>query len=328
MDKKELFERLFSGMAAEEDYNELVTIFESGDIAPFDEYCRQLWDEDNVVMSDEQKARMKEDILKRISAQERRAVVKKRLRFFIWSGAVAAAVALVFVLFHSIFPVNENVAETGCPECFEIVVARGQKSTLTLPDGSRVWINSATSISYSSDYNSKDRNVYLDGEAYFEVASGNELPFTVYAQNMQVTALGTKFNVKAYSEDSMVLTTLIEGKVNTEVGAESQILTPYQEALYDKSSGSIEVSEVTDQLHAVPWLKDEILFDNDSLADIAVILERMYNVNVIFADEKVKEYSYTGLIRNNSLQNVLELIASTSPVDYRITSDTIKFFVK
>jgi ferric-dicitrate binding protein FerR (iron transport regulator) len=328
MDKKELFERLFNGVVTEEDYNELVTIFESSDIALFDEYCRQLWDENNAGLSGEQKADMKADIMKRISAQEKRTRVKKRLNFLKWSGAVAAAVALVLVLFYSILPVNNNVENIIKPECFEIVVARGQKSTLTLPDGSRVWINSATRISYTSDYNSKDRNVYLDGEAYFEVASGNELPFTVYADNLQVTALGTKFNVNAYSDDKAVRTILLEGKVSTEAGNNSSILTPYQEALYDKSSGTIAVSDVPDHLHAVPWLKDEILFDNDPLSEIAVTLERMYNVNVIFADEKVKEYSYTGLIRNNSLQNVLELISSTSPVDYRITSDTIKFFVK
>lgn len=327
MDKKELFERLFSGMATEEDYNALVTIFESSDIALFDEYCRQLWDENKAELSAEKKDYMKADIMKRISAHEKRALINKRVNIFKWSSAVAAAVAIVIVFCYAILPINNNV-ETSNPECFEIVVDRGQKSTLTLPDGSRVWINSATAISYTSDYNSKDRNVYLNGEAYFEVASGNGLPFIVHAQNLQVTALGTKFNVKAYSEDSMVLTTLIEGKVNTAAGANSQILTPYQEAIYDKSSGVIEVTDVSDQVHAIPWLNDEICFDNDSLADIAVILERMYNVNVIFADEDVKAYSYTGLIRNNSLQNVLELIASTSPVDYRITSDTIKFFVK
>ena len=85
---------------------------------------------------------------------------------------------------------------------------------------------------------------------------------------------------------------------------------------------------VKDENHAVPWMKNEILFENESLADIAVVLVRMYNINVVFSDESVKDYSYTGLIRNNSLQNVLQLISSTSPVGYRMTSDTIKFFLK
>jgi ferric-dicitrate binding protein FerR (iron transport regulator) len=323
MEKKDIFNRLFSGTATEEDLVTLDSILETGDIASFDEYCRQFWNGESVELSDTDKAIMKSVIMKKIADNERRAASRKRLNFIRWVGAAAAVLLLFFVLSPvSIFNGRHE------PDYFEVVVDRGQKSTLTLPDGSKVWINSATIVSYSSDYNVKDRDVYLTGEAYFEVASGNVLPFTVHASDLQVTALGTKFNVKAYSEEDMVMTTLIEGKVSTEAGSISRILAPYQEAIYEKAAGTIAVSDVTDQLHAVPWIKNEILFDNDSLADIAVSLERMYNVNVIFADEKVKEYSYTGLIRNNSLQNVLELIASTSPVDYRITSGTIKFFVK
>lgn len=324
MEKKDIFNRFFSGTATEEDYETLVAIFESGDVTLFDEYCRGVWDESKVELSGEDKSRMKADIMEQLEAYERNVHSRKRARFFKWTGVAAAVILVLFFIWPPIGFFSNGVQ----PEFFEVVVDRGQKSTLTLPDGSKVWVNSATAVSYSSDYNVKDRNVYLSGEAYFEVASGNELPFVVHVNDLQVTALGTRFNIKAYSEDKTVTTTLVEGKVSTEAGEYSQVLYPYHEALYDKASGYIKVSEVADRLHAIPWLKDEIFFDNDSLEEIAVMLERMYNVNVVFSCEDVKAYSYTGLIRNNSLQNVLELISSTSPVGYRMTSDTIKFYLK
>ena len=324
MEKKDIFSRFFSGMATEEDYETLVAIFESGDVTLFDEYCRGVWDESKVELSGEDKSRMKADIMEQLEAYERNVHSKKRMRFFKRTGVAAAVILVLFFIWSPMRFFRNDIQ----PEFFEIVVDRGQKSTLTLPDGSKVWVNSATTVSYSSDYNVNDRDVYLSGEAYFEVASGNELPFVVHAHDLQVTALGTRFNIKAYSEDNTVTTTLVEGKVSTEAGESSQVLYPYHEALYDKKSGCIKVSEVADRLHAIPWMKDEILFDNDSLEEIAVMLERMYNVNVVFSCEDVKAYSYTGLVRNNSLQNVLELISSTSPVGYRMTSDTIKFYVK
>ena len=220
MEKKDIFSRFFSGMATEEDYETLVAIFESGDVTLFDEYCRGVWDESKVELSGEDKSRMKADIMEQLEAYERNVHSKKRTRFFKWTG-VAAAVILVLVFIWSPMRFFRNDIR---PEFFEIVVDRGQKSTLTLPDGSKVWVNSATEVSYSSDYNVKDRNVYLSGEAYFEVASGNELPFVVHVNDLQVTALGTRFNIKAYSEDKTVTTTLVEGKVSTEAGEYSQVL--------------------------------------------------------------------------------------------------------
>ena len=111
-------------------------------------------------------------------------------------------------------------------------------------------------------------------------------------------------------------------------GAQCELLTQAQESVYDKKTDLLSAYDVKDISRAVPWIRNELLFANESLAEIAVTLERMYNVAIVFEDDAVKEYSYTGLIRNNSLQNVLELISSTSPVGYRMSSDTIKFYLK
>ncbi len=314
-----IFDRFFSGTSIAEDHDALGSIFENGDDRLFDEYCRDKWGSECTEMTDADRIRMKTEVMNRIAAQEKKAAKKVFVRRFC---RVAAAAIVAVIIIGSLY-----ILRPSQPEVFEVIADRGQKSTLTLPDGSRVWINSASSVSYTADYNVKDRNVYLKGEAFFEVASCKDLPFVVHAQNLKVTALGTKFNVRAYSEDQSILTTLVEGKVSATAGENSQILLPNQEAVYDKVSGQINKADVQDDAHAVPWMQNGILFQDNSLEEIAVILERMYNVNIIFDDDQVKKYSYTGLIRNNSLSNILDLISGTSPVNYTMTTDTIKFFM-
>lgn len=316
-----IFERFFNGTSTVEDKALLSEMFESGDCRQFDDYCRTKWTESSENISEEERIRMKADLMKSISQNEQKLFRKVFAKRLYRVAAVAAVVAaVIFGVVSILFPSE--------PEVFEVIVDRGQKSTLTLPDGSRVWINSASSVSYTADYNVKDRNVYLNGEAFFEVASGHELPFIVHAQDLKVTALGTKFNVRAYSEDQAILTTLVEGKVSATAGENSQVLLPDQEASYDKATGQISKAEVQDDAHAVPWMQNGILFQDDSLEEIAVILARMYNVNIVFENEQVKKYSYTGLIRNNSLSNILDLISGTSPVNYTMTTDTIKFYME
>lgn len=315
-----IFDRFFSGTSTAEDHDALGSIFENGDDRLFDEYCKDKWGSECAEMTDADRARMKTEVMNRIAAQEKKVAKKVFIRRFCRVAAAAAIVAVVIIGSLYVFSPSQ-------PEVFEVIADRGQKSTLTLPDGSRVWINSASSVSYTADYNVKDRNVYLKGEAFFEVASCKDLPFVVHAQNLKVTALGTKFNVRAYSEDQSILTTLVEGKVSATAGDNSQILLPNQEAVYDKVSGQISKADVQDDAHAVPWMQNGILFQDNSLEEIAVILERMYNVNIVFEDEQVKKYSYTGLIRNNSLSNILDLISGTSPVNYTMTTDTIKFYM-
>ena len=318
MDKYSLLQKFFSGQSTEEENDVLAKIFEDGGEDVFDEYCRRKWAENDCRIPTSVKARIRQSLFAMMPRVKWKRVVA--------SASAAAALAAIVILFVGVL--WNRPAKDIAPEIFEIVAERGQKSSVTLPDGSRVMINSASTISYTSDYNVKEREVFLSGEAYFEVASNPDLPFVVHADEVSVTALGTEFNVKAYAEDPYVVTTLVEGSVRTEAGTQYEMLTQAQESIYDKEADVLSAYDVKDLSHAVPWIRNELLFENESLAEIAVTLERMYNVTIVFDDEAVKEYSYTGLIRNNSLQNVLELISSTSPVGYRMNSGTIRFYMK
>lgn len=316
MDKYSLLEKFFSGQSTEEENNVLSKIFKDGGEDIFDEYCRRKWAENDCRIPTSVKARIRQSLFTKMPRVKWRRVIASA------SAVLAAAVILFMCMLWS------RPSENAAPEIFEIVAERGQKSSVTLPDGSRVMINSASTISYTSDYNVKERNVFLSGEAYFDVASNADIPFVVHADKVSVTALGTEFNVKAYAEDPYVVTTLVEGSVRTEAGTQYELLTRAQEASYNKAADVLLAYDVKDISRAVPWIRNELLFENESLADIAVTLERMYNVTIVFEEEAAKGYSYTGLIRNNSLQNVLELISSTSPVGYKMNSGIIRFYMK
>ena len=316
MDKYSLLEKFFSGQSTEEENNVLSKIFKDGGEDIFDEYCRRKWAENDCRIPTSVKARIRQSLFTKMPRVKWGRVIAS-------ASAVLAAAVILFVCM-----LWSRPSENAAPEIFEIVAERGQKSSVTLPDGSRVMINSASTISYTSDYNVKERNVFLSGEAYFDVASNADIPFVVHADKVSVTALGTEFNVKAYAEDPYVVTTLVEGSVRTEAGTQYELLTRAQEASYNKEADVLLAYDVKDISRAVPWISNELLFENDSLADIAVTLERMYNVTIVFEDEAAKGYSYTGLIRNNSLQNVLELISSTSPVGYKMNSGIIRFYMK
>ena len=307
MDKlKSLFDRFFGGETTENENAYLADLLENDKDGELDAYIEKTWQEaESMDVDFEVEVRVKEKILAQISSECQVKSSRPWFRFFRAAAVAAGLVAAVLLGWH--------IADLRKPETFEMVAERGQKSSLTLPDGSKVWLNSASKLTYTSDYNSKDRNIILDGEAFFDVARNENLPFIVHANGMAVQALGTKFNVKAYSDETEVTAILVEGSVKASAAGVDLLLLPYFVASYDRSTDEMVSTYVSDREHAVPWIKNEILFSNDSLKDIASVLERMYNVTVVFENEKIADYTYTGLIRNNSLQNIRELISGTSP---------------
>ena len=186
-------------------------------------------------------------------------------------------------------------------------------------------LNSGSSLRYASDYNVKNRGIELNGEAYFEVARNEEIPFIVSARQMKVEVLGTKFNVRAYSSEPEIVATLVEGSVKAIADGKEMIIKPAEEVRYDRRNGEMRKLEAPNRSHLIPWRDNELFFNNNSLKEISVILERMYNVNIIFEDDSITEYTYTGLVRNSSLSNVLDLITATTPVEAQMYYNTIKF---
>lgn len=316
----ELLDKFFQGTTSAEDNRILRDMPESDMKNMFDEYSRIKWSEKSGKIPYNVRTKMKSGLLRKLRTSG--PATEKPVRRFIpvlrWTAAAACICAAAFS--------GYTIATTSqSAQTFEVIADKGQKSTVMLPDGTYVTLNSSSRISYSTDYNTKERTVSLSGEAYFDVARNEELPFTVKTGKMDVTALGTKFNVKAYEEEGEITATLIEGSIRTDIGEKSEVLKPNQYLILDKETGKTTKITADNPDHLVPWRNNEILFAGENLAEIALVLERMYNIDVFFTDSTARNYSYTGLIKNNSLHNILELISSTSPVKYSIRGNIIAF---
>lgn len=208
---------------------------------------------------------------------------------------------------------------------YKLVTSKGEKSYLQLSDGTKVWLNSCTTIEYAENYGHSNRDICLDGEAYFEVAKNKDLPFVVKASGIDVKAIGTAFNVSAYMEDSQLTTTLFNGKVAVQPTLTKQevLLEPNQVAVYDKSRNKIEVVPYDKKLFA-QWRGGFLSFEMMYLQDITKLLERNYNVVFRYENQGIKKLRFSGSFRNNEdLSEILNVIKTNTGIRYQILKDTI-----
>lgn len=207
-----------------------------------------------------------------------------------------------------------------------VYVEPGQKANLVLPDGSKVFLNSASHLSYDHSFNKKDRNIYLSGEAFFEVQKDDRKPFVVKTANgTEVKALGTQFDVKAYPNDTYLKSTLIEGSILVSQDGQSLLLNPYETISINNDNGKWEKSVIGSKEEVLSWMNNTLYFRQQTLGEIAKVLERTYAVTFIFENEEIKGLRYSGSIKNNSLQNILSLIVSVSPtpIEYKIEDSKV-----
>ena len=318
---KELLDKFHDGTATDAEKVMLDTALkESGDGSVFDLYGQTLW-QDGAAMSPERKARMKAYMMGQAHASSR--VTERKRRHQPWLAVFATAAALAIGVVGGIL-LTRHYSASGQEETV-VALGNGETSSITLSDGTVIWINSATRLSYASDYNINNRTVTLQGEAFFEVAPDKKLPFIVKTNDMAVKAVGTKFNVCAYASDDKVKATLVEGKIQASTVDDEFLLLPSQEAVYNRETGKMHKQTVSGSKPLVSWMNGEIVFDNDNLVHVGKVLERTFNVKVVIEDPSIGMVSYTGLVRNKSLKNVLDLISGTSNVAWKKVDDTIYF---
>ena len=199
----------------------------------------------------------------------------------------------------------------------------GQKANIQLPDGTQIWLNSAGLLTYDNTYNPKEQVVYLQGEAYFEVNKNKTRHFIVKANDISVEALGTSFDVKAYPGDSYVTAILLKGSIRVSSPSQSVVLKPNEKLTFTKNDGQFTKSVLLDADKNVSWIDNQLAFEQERLEDIAKVLERMYSIQIRFTSENLKDIRFSGTIKNNNLENVLQLITLVSPVRYSLENDTI-----
>lgn len=202
------------------------------------------------------------------------------------------------------------------------------KACITLPDNTQIWINTASVVRYSKNYGITNRSIQLKGEAYFKVAKNKELPFIVQTENVSVTALGTSFNVRSYPYDKVIETTLEEGSVMLMAQAsDGQVavpvtLVPDQMASYQKDKNSFTVED-TKAVNCTVWKENRWIIRNEPLGNFLKMLENRYNVKIHFQEEALKQHSFNGTIVNETLQEILEMVQLTAPIEFRINGKEV-----
>ncbi len=235
----------------------------------------------------------------------------------------------------------------------EVTAPIGSKSKVTLPDGTKIWLNAGSTIRYNGNFNKINREIKLEGEAYFDVTKNKQMPFIVHTlSNINIRVLGTAFNLKAYPREGSVETTLVRGSLIVEQGGSKEkkvtTLAPNQRATYIKKEGRVFLSEIDkqtlktespqklDQLKEkvlfapkveteifTSWKDNKLVFRNEGFESLAVKLERWYGVQINFAGDEIKNYHFNGAIENETINDVFNIISYTLPIKYTIKHNII-----
>ena len=236
---------------------------------------------------------------------------------------IAAAISVLLV---SALYISNNVGKSApVLEMNKIVVPPGQRANLTLSDGTNVWLNACSEMTYPASFSEDIRRVSLKGEAYFDVRKDEVHPFVVRTRFGEVTVLGTAFNINAYNDADACYTTLVYGKVNFSTPDQNTItLAPGEQAV--ASSRGIE-KRVVDVNEYIGWAQGVYVFNNKRLGDIMKTFERWYDVHVYYEKESLRDLTYSGdLQRYGTINTFLNALELTGDIYYRINGRNILIY--
>ena len=257
-----------------------------------------------------------------IEKQEKRKTLKTRYL----NVAVRVAAALVIGLFLGFF-VHSLVSRPE-PVFYTAHSPMGSVSEWNLPDGTVIFLNSGSEIKYSVNGKKTPREVFLAGEAWFQVEKDKKRPFVVHTPFYDVQVTGTRFNVKAYKEENKVITTLEEGEViihsekNPEL-AEGIVLNPGQQLALTGDAQNPEIQEVNTRWFTA-WKDNKLILVNMPLKELIVLLERKYGVEFAIKDESVLNYHCDATFQGETLIELLDILKGMIAIDYKIVGQTIE----
>jgi transmembrane sensor len=205
------------------------------------------------------------------------------------------------------------------PEENEISIPRKGFYQLVLPDGSKVWINSSSSIRYPTRFTGKERRVSVTGETYFEVAKDHAHPFIVHVNGVDITAVGTAFNINAYENEAGMKITLTEGKINIDDATQHAAMEPGQQIFV--RGGQWQFMQA-DASTVTAWTKNQFKLKNTKIEEVMRMAERWYDAQVIYEDQITDHFTGT-IDRNVPISHLLKLLAATGQVHFRIAADSI-----
>lgn len=261
----------------------------------------------------------KVDIEKALSRVKSRMTGKKKTMW--WEWAQRAAAVLFIPLLVTLMVQHWGNDEQELAQMMEIKTHPGMTTSLTLPDGTLVFLNSESTLSYPSRFDGDTRNVNLQGEAYFEVAKNPEKKFIVSTPHRsQIEVLGTHFNVEAYEKENRVSATLVEGKIGfiykCDNASKKVLMAPGQKLVYDSKDSKVQIYATSGESE-IAWKEGKIIFRNTPLEEGLRMLEKRYNVEFIIKNNRLKGDSFTGTFTNQRLERILEYFQLSSQIRWR-----------
>jgi ferric-dicitrate binding protein FerR (iron transport regulator) len=274
-----------------------------------------------------------------------------------WQSLAAFLVFIVFtVSAYQLYSHKKSNELNGMSQFNEIKVSLGTKTKVQLPDGSKVWVNSDSKLSYPEAFKGHTREIYLEGEAYFDVVKDPKHPFIVHTSGIDIRVLGTAFNVKAYKAESTIEATLVHGLIEvtkTEHPNESKIiLHPHEKLIFDKLAKEERVinhpAASTEKLAAkyslpspaiiispfskniadsaikeTSWIYNRLTFEDERFEDLVIKIERWFNVHITISNEKIKSFRATGSFENETIDEALKELQYLVPFNYQLNGREI-----
>lgn len=264
-------------------------------------------------------------VMKKVDTEKALSRVKSRMtgkkKTMWWEWAQRAAAVLFIPLLVTLMVQHWGNDEQELAQMMEIKTNPGMTTSLTLPDGTLVFLNSESTLSYPSHFDGDTRNVNLQGEAYFEVAKDPEKKFIVSTSHQsQIEVLGTHFNVEAYEKENRVSATLVEGKIGfiykCDNTSKKVLMTPGQKLVYDPKDSKVQLYATSGESE-IAWKEGKIIFRNTPLEEGLRMLEKRYNVEFIIKNNRLKGDSFTGTFTNQRLERILEYFQLSSQIRWR-----------
>jgi transmembrane sensor len=310
---KKLFAKFYWGLATKSEEKQ---VFES------DESVKMLQNQwDNVTEKNREKygeinhSKIKSEIYQNIERMNKESKFRKMNQWIKYAAAILIPLFMASIVYY--LTIDDSRSRDNLV-WIEKQSKRGERKKLQLPDGSMVWLNSETKISYPENFEGDERNLKLDGEAYFEVTHNEEKPFIVNTGGIDIKVLGTSFNVRSYNREKAIETTLVEGKVSVQrtnpktKKTRRAILSPNQQAKFFKTTEEFLLDKVSAEKF-VSWRNGKLIIEGRTFKELIEELERWYNVDISLQDNLSEKYSYTITITDESLEDVMKLIKRTTP---------------
>jgi ferric-dicitrate binding protein FerR (iron transport regulator) len=260
-------------------------------------------------------------VIRKEETKRNKKPLRRLLRVYMKTAAILLIPLLLAggLLYHYLS--DKYLKNTDEEAVANIYAPYGSRVSFNLPDGTTGMLNSGSSLTYRLPF-SQNRNVRLEGEAWFEVKHNEESPFFIDAGSSVIRVLGTSFNISAYPNEDYVEVVLVEGKVEflDNVREQREILKPGERLV--NLGGKIDKFKVDPEKYNA-WTEGRLVFRGDPMHEVARRIERWYNVKVIIADKEIENYSFRATFEDDRLEDVLRYLTMTSPISYRLTPQTV-----